>query len=106
MSAEDWIKPLAVRHKLAMEILGIRGRSYWDLLKEGLIKKVGRGRSSRADYESLELYHRKRLAEAEAEAEAARAANNGRPDPKKSARMIAVRAARGAKKANQETAVE
>ena len=62
MSAKDWIKTLEVRHNHAMEILGLKGRSYWDLLKDGHIKRVGLGRGSPADYASLEAYHHGDLA--------------------------------------------
>ena len=62
MSIEDGLKPLEVTHDRAMQILDIRDSVYWKLVRQGRITTVGWGRGSRADYASLEAYHRERLA--------------------------------------------
>lgn len=59
---EEAIKPLEVEHRVARQILAIRSTAYyWELVRRGLIKTVGSGRNSRADYASLEAYHHERL---------------------------------------------
>lgn len=62
---DDGLKPLAVRHERGREILGIGDSAYWKLFREGKLKKVGSGRSSRADYASIEAHHRSQLEEPE-----------------------------------------
>jgi hypothetical protein len=62
MATEGWIKPLAIKHSLAMQILGIGPSKYWKEVRDRLIKTVGHGVGSRADYASIEAYHAARLA--------------------------------------------
>jgi hypothetical protein len=60
------LKPLELKHSLAMQILGIRPSYYWQLMREGRIRALGSGKNSRADYETIEQYHRERQAAAKA----------------------------------------
>ena len=43
MATEDWLKPLAIKNKLAMQILGIGDLEYWKLVREGRIRNGGLG---------------------------------------------------------------
>ena len=59
-------EPFFVRHAEAQRLLGVGESHYYDLIKRGKIKVVGRGRLSRALYSSVKAYVAKVVAEAEA----------------------------------------
>jgi hypothetical protein len=96
MLTDGEIKPLEVRHSHAQQILAIKSGAYWRLIRSGIIKKVGWGRNSRADYESLERYHRERVAATEA----------GQGKDQTGAARAAASARRAATKANEELVSE
>lgn len=60
---EDDLKPMEIKHDRAMRLLDIRPSFYWKLVWEGRIRVVGSGKDGRADFASVERYHRERLAE-------------------------------------------
>ena len=61
-------EPFLVRHSEAQRLLGIGESHYFQLVREGRIKVVGKGRLSRAIYGSVVEFVRGLVAEAEAKA--------------------------------------
>jgi hypothetical protein len=58
-------EPFFVRHSEAQRLLGLGESRYFQLIREGRIKSVGKGRMSRAVYSSIKEYVRGVVAEAE-----------------------------------------
>jgi hypothetical protein len=67
ISIEDPPEPLFVRHKIGQRALAIGESFYWSLVRDGKITVVGRGKTSRASWQSIKDYAAKLLAEAEAQ---------------------------------------
>jgi hypothetical protein len=94
MPSED--DPLFIPNPQAMRTLGCGASKYWgDYVMNGKVIVVGTGKGSRAYHPSVATL----AEELVDEAKAAIAARGGRPDPKRSARMRAVWAARKARQA-------
>jgi hypothetical protein len=66
-SIEDPPEPFFVRHKIGQQALGVRESYYWQLVRAGKITVVGRGKTSRASWQSIKNYAAELLAEAQAD---------------------------------------
>ena len=59
------MEPLLVRHAEARRLLGLGTSTYFQLLREGRIQSVGKGKTSRAVYSSIKEYVQTLMTEAQ-----------------------------------------
>jgi hypothetical protein len=57
------LEPLLLRHSDAQRALACGNSKYWELVNEGKIEVVGKGKMSRATYRSVKAHVEKLLAE-------------------------------------------
>jgi len=60
-------EPWFIANGAAMRLLGVRTSSYWRLVREKRIIVVGKGRASRASFDSIKRYANELLAQAESQ---------------------------------------